>query len=123
MDHSEKPTIKRENVHRDAAAGSAAAAAAELRPKTCDDMQQPPAKRGGSSIVFATANTTSADQRQSTAKRTVGLNCTGRLTELEAQFSAAGFRIVAVQEGRMRSRTVSSGNTYRMHVVEGVGTT
>ena len=45
------------------------------------------------------------------------------MTELEAQFSAAGFHIVAVQMGRMPSRTVLSGNTHRMHVVERVGTT
>ena len=61
-------------------------------------------------IVLAKANITPADPRQSTADRTVGLNCTGRMTEFEAQFSAA-------------SRTVLSGNTYRMHVLEGVGTT
>ena len=76
-----------------------------------------------SSIVFATANITSADPRQSAAKRSVGLNCTGRMAELEAQFSAAGFLVVAVQEGRVPSRTVLSGNTFRMLVVEGVGTT
>ena len=75
------------------------------------------------SIVCATANNTSADPRQSTTDRTIGLNCTGRMTESEAQFSAAGFHVVAVQEGRMRSRTVLSGNTYRMDVLEGVGTT
>ena len=86
-------------------------------------MQQPPAKRGVSTIVLATANITSADPRQSTAKRSVGLKCTGRMAELEVQFSAAEFHVVAVQEGRMPSRTVFSGNTDRMHVVEGVGTT
>ena len=76
-----------------------------------------------SSIVFATANITSVDPRQSTADSTVGMNCTGRMAEFEAQFSAAGFHVVAVQEGRMPSRTKLSGSTYRMHVLEGVGTT
>ena len=123
MDHSEKPAYERENVHRDTAPGAATAAAARLRPKLCDDIQQPPVKRCMSSIVFATANITSADPRQSTAKRSVGLNCTGRMAESEVPSSAAGFPVVAVQEGRMPSRTVLSGNTYRMHVVEGVGTT
>ena len=45
------------------------------------------------------------------------------MSELETQFSTAGFHVVGVQEGRMPSRTVLSGSTYRMHVVEGVGTT
>ena len=45
------------------------------------------------------------------------------MTQLEAHFSAAGFHVVAAQEGRMASRTVFCGNTYRMHVLEGVGTT
>ena len=85
--------------------------------KMRDVVHQPPAKRCMSSIVFATANITSADTRQSTADRTFGLNCTGH-AELKAQFSAAGFHVVAVQEGRMPSRTVISGNTYRMHVLE-----
>ena len=75
VDHGEKPASERENVHRDSAAGAATAAAAGLRPKLCDDMQQPPVKRGMSSIVFATANITSTDPRQSTAKRSVRLNC------------------------------------------------
>ena len=118
VDHGEKLASESENVHRDSAA-----AAARLRTKLCDDMQQPPVKRGMSSIVFATANITSTDPRQSAAKRSVGLNCTGRMAESEAQFSAAVFHVVAVQEGRMPSRTVSSGNTHRMHVIEGVGTT
>ena len=59
---------------------------------------------------------------QPPADRTVGLNCAGGMIELEAQFSAAGFHVVAVQEGRMPSRTLLSRNTYRMHVLEGMGT-
>ena len=55
-----------------------------IRHEMCDLVHQPPAKRGMSSIVFATANITSADPRQSTADRTVGLNCTGCMAELEA---------------------------------------
>ena len=56
----------------------------------------------------------------SPVKRAVSLNCAEHMAELEAQFSAAGFHMVAVQEGRMASRTVLSGNTCRMHVLERV---
>ena len=76
-----------------------------------DVEHQPPTKWSMSSFVLATANITSADPRQSTPDRTVGLNCTGRMTEVEAQFGAAGFHVVAVQEGRMPSRTVCGGGT------------
>ena len=98
VDHSEKQTIERENFRGDSAVDTGAAAGIihEMR----DVVHQPPARRGMSSIVFATFNITPADPRQSTADRTVGLNCTGRMTELEAQFSAAGFDVVAVQEDK-----------------------
>ena len=121
VEHSEKPATEREDSRRDAAVDIAATA--WIRHEICEVVHQPLAKRCMSSAVFAIANITSADPRQSTADRTVGLNCTGRMTELEAQFSATGFHVVAVQEGRMPSRTVLSGNTCRMHVLEGVGNT
>ena len=115
----EKPTTEREDLRRDSAVDVAAAEG--IRHEMRDVVYKPFAKRSMSSICLC--HSQHHVSRQSTADRTVGLICTGRMTALEAQFSAAGFYVVAVQEGRMPSRTVLSGNTYRMHVLEGVGIT